>query len=100
MKFEFINGPWENSVLPTIVRESPAGGDPHILAVIKRVHNPDALYELCRLANAALPNRCHVCDAVAVNADAALCFTCSMRSDLGEIVYDPDRGWKVTDSKA
>lgn len=51
--FEFIAGPWENSELPTIVKDDPAGGDPHILAVIKRVHNPDALYELCRLANDA-----------------------------------------------
>lgn len=52
--FQFINGPWENSELPTIVKENPAGGDPHILAVIRRVHNPDALHELCRLANNAL----------------------------------------------
>jgi len=49
--YQFVNGPWENSELPTIVKDDPAGGDPHILAVIKRVHNPDALYELCRLAN-------------------------------------------------
>ena len=49
--FQFINGPWEDSELPTIVKKSPTGGDPHILAVIKRVHNPGALYELCRLAN-------------------------------------------------
>lgn len=55
--FQFINGPWENSTLPTIVRDDPAGGDPHILAVIKRVHNPDALYELCRLANDAIEAR-------------------------------------------
>lgn len=49
--FNFLNGPWENSVWPTIVRDDPEGGDPHILATLKRVHNPDALYELCRLAN-------------------------------------------------
>jgi hypothetical protein len=53
MRFDFYNGPWENSELPTITRDDPAGGDPHILAVIQRVHNPDALYELCRLANEA-----------------------------------------------
>ncbi len=53
MRFEFMNGPWENADLPTIVRDNPTGGDPHILAVITRVHNSDALYELCRLANAA-----------------------------------------------
>lgn len=52
--FQFINGPWENSKDPTIVKEDQDGGDPHILAVIKRVHNPDALYELCRLANDAM----------------------------------------------
>jgi hypothetical protein len=52
--FRFFNGTWENSDLPTIVREDPQGGDPHILAVIGRVHNPDAIYELCRLANDAL----------------------------------------------
>lgn len=49
--YQFISGPWENSELPSIVRDDPAGGDPNILATIKRVHNPDALYELCRLAN-------------------------------------------------
>lgn len=50
-RFCFMEGPWENSRLPTIVRDDPDGGDPHILAVLSRVHNPDALYELCRLAN-------------------------------------------------
>lgn len=55
--FQFINGPWENSELPTIVRESPTGGDPRILATIKRVHNPDDLYELCRLANDMIESR-------------------------------------------
>jgi hypothetical protein len=52
MRFSFYDGPWENSESPTIVREDPEGGDPHILAVLIRIHNPDALYELCRLANA------------------------------------------------
>lgn len=56
-RFEFMNGPWENSELPTIVRDSPTGGDPHILAVLKRVHNPDGLHELCALANEALEAR-------------------------------------------
>lgn len=49
--YQFINGPWENSELPTIVCESPTGGDPHILAVLKRIHDPEKLYELCRMAN-------------------------------------------------
>jgi len=49
--YQFINGPWENSELPTIVKDDPAGGDPHILAVLKRIHNPEELYDLCRLAN-------------------------------------------------
>lgn len=64
MRFEFLNGPWENSVLPTIVRDNPDGGDPHIIATLKRVHDPAALYELCKLANAAQaeppePSGCH-----------------------------------------
>lgn len=53
--YRFINGPWENSELPTIVKDDPAGGDPHILATIKRVHNPDGLYELCRRADLVEP---------------------------------------------
>lgn len=60
LRFEFMNGPWENSELPTIVRDNPAGGDPHILAVLKRVHNPVALHELCALANAALERKSEV----------------------------------------
>lgn len=51
MNFHFYSGPWENSELPTIVREDPDGGDPRILAVLSRIHNPEALYEMCRLAN-------------------------------------------------
>lgn len=53
MPYAFLNGPWENATLPTIVQENPKGGDPHILATLKSVHNPDALYELCHLANVA-----------------------------------------------
>lgn len=52
--FAFLEGLWENSRRPTLTRDDPAGGDPHILGEFARVHNPDALYELCRLANAAL----------------------------------------------
>ncbi len=54
LEFRFFDGPWENARKPTIVRDDPWGGDPHILATIGRVHNPDALYELCRLANIGL----------------------------------------------
>ena len=57
LRFEFMDGPWENSELPTIFRDSPTGGDPHILAVLKRVHDPAALHELCALANEALEAR-------------------------------------------
>lgn len=53
MRFSFYSGPWENSVAPTIVRDDPEGGDPHILAVLARIHKPGALHELCRLANSA-----------------------------------------------
>lgn len=49
--FSFYEGPWENSTAPTIVRDDPEGGDPHILATLARVHNPAALHELCRAAN-------------------------------------------------
>lgn len=51
-EFRFMSGAWENSREPTIVHSDPAGGDPHILCVISRIHNPDALYELCGKANA------------------------------------------------
>jgi len=53
LRFAFIDGPWENSRVPTITRDCPAGGDPHILGAFSRVHNPNGLYELCRLANVA-----------------------------------------------
>lgn len=49
--YEFLNGAWENSEHPTIVKDDPNGGDPHILASLRRIYNPEALYELCRLAN-------------------------------------------------
>ena len=51
--FRFIDGPWENSREPTITRTDPDGGDPHILATLTRIHRPEALYEICALANAA-----------------------------------------------
>lgn len=54
LEFRFFQGPWENARRPTIVRDDPWGGDWHILATLARVHNPDALYELCRLANIGL----------------------------------------------
>lgn len=53
-RFHFFEGPWENATAPTIVCDDPQGGDPHILAVLARVHSPEALHELCRLANEAL----------------------------------------------
>lgn len=53
IEFRFLDGPWENSELPTIVRDDPDGGDPWILATISRVHHPDQLYELCDRANAS-----------------------------------------------
>ncbi len=54
MPFYFFNTGWENSRLPTIVQEDENGGDYRNLAVLKRVHNPDALHDLCRLANEAI----------------------------------------------
>ncbi|MDE2104724.1 MAG: hypothetical protein KGL39_46235 [Patescibacteria group bacterium] len=41
-------------------------------------------------------NRCHVCNAPAVNADDALCLTCSERAERGEVWYDPQWGWMET----
>lgn len=41
-------------------------------------------------------NRCHVCNAPAINADAALCLTCSERANRGEVWYDPHWGWMQT----
>lgn len=40
-------------------------------------------------------NRCHVCGGVAVNADAALCLTCSGKADRGEVIYNPNTGWRT-----
>lgn len=51
--FQFMNGPWELSEPPAIVEDDPAGGDPHILCVLRRVYRPDEIYALCRLANDA-----------------------------------------------
>lgn len=49
--YSFLSGPWENATDPTIVARDPEGGDPWILATIKRVHRPDLLYHLCYMAN-------------------------------------------------
>jgi hypothetical protein len=54
MKFMFMNGPWENSKKPTLCVDCPNGGDPHIIAVLSRVHRRDVLRQLCDLANKAL----------------------------------------------
>lgn len=52
--FHYYSTPFENSKVPCIVREDVAGGDPHIICTVARVYNPDALYELCRLANSLI----------------------------------------------
>lgn len=49
--YRFFEGPWENARVPTIVQNSPTGGDPNILCEISRIYNPDAIYELCSRAN-------------------------------------------------
>ena len=51
--YRFLSGPWENSERPTIIKDSHTGGDPHILATLARIHDPNAIYELVRLANLA-----------------------------------------------
>lgn len=53
LRYHFLNGPWENSRLPTIVRDNPTGGDPIIIATISRVHRPADVYGLCAAANKA-----------------------------------------------
>jgi hypothetical protein len=53
-RFTFIDGPWECSRLPSIVREHPEGNDDIVLAQLSRIGHPAELYDLCRLANAAL----------------------------------------------
>lgn len=50
----YAMGPFENSTAHTICRDNPAGGDPLIVVTIARIHRPDDLYELCRLANERL----------------------------------------------
>ena len=54
LEFRFFEGPWENARIPTIVRDDPWGGDPHILAAIARIYDPGTIHELCRLANLGL----------------------------------------------
>lgn len=49
--YSFYEAPTEVTDQPTIVRDDPAGGDPLTVAVLKRVHRPEEVYELCRLAN-------------------------------------------------
>lgn len=39
-------------------------------------------------------NCCHVCTNVAIHSDAALCLTHSAAADRGEVIYDPDLGWR------
>lgn len=46
-------GPYENCEGYSIVRDDPQGGDPITIATLKRIHRPDELHELCRLANQA-----------------------------------------------
>lgn len=50
MRFEFMNGPWENAERPTLVMENPTGGDPIILGEFASVYRPADLHELCALA--------------------------------------------------
>jgi hypothetical protein len=52
--FHYYSKPFENSKVPCIIRESASGGDPHVICTVGRVYNPDALYELCKLANATI----------------------------------------------
>lgn len=47
----YFMGPFENSTVPTIARDDPGGGDPIIIATLARVHRPDELHDICRLAN-------------------------------------------------
>lgn len=53
-RFCFIDGPWECSRVPSIVREHPEGSDDIVIAQLSRIGHPQELYDLCRLANAAL----------------------------------------------
>ena len=52
--FHYYSLPFENSKEPCIVREDVGGGDPHVICTVRRVYNPDALHELCRLANSVI----------------------------------------------
>lgn len=53
-EFAFVADATEVSSKPAIVRNCPSGGDDRVLAVLGRVYQPDALYDLCALANLAL----------------------------------------------
>uniref|UniRef100_A0A6H1ZBB0 Uncharacterized protein n=1 Tax=viral metagenome TaxID=1070528 RepID=A0A6H1ZBB0_9ZZZZ len=48
--YRYMWGPWENADRPSIVR-TDVPGDYQILGEFARVYHPDALFELCRLAN-------------------------------------------------
>lgn len=91
--FQFINGPWENSELPTIVTENPDGGDPRILCVLKRVHNPEALYDLCRLANDRIESAAPALPAPYTNGEAG--FTEFVVADRPVVVRDLGGGHAV-----
>lgn len=38
-------------------------------------------------------NTCHICGCTCASADAALCISCGLKADRGEVVYDPNEGW-------
>lgn len=53
-EFRFFERPFENSAVPCLVMDSPEGGDPYILATLRRIYRPDLLHELCALAGPRL----------------------------------------------
>ncbi|WP_276199023.1 hypothetical protein [Chelatococcus sp. XZ-Ab1] len=53
--FAFYAQGFENSEHPCVIRDDPAGGDPHVLCTVRRIHNPGALNELCAKANTIEP---------------------------------------------
>jgi hypothetical protein len=54
LRYSYIDGPWECSRVPSIVRQHPEGNDDIVLTQLARICHPQELYDLCRLANAAL----------------------------------------------
>lgn len=49
--YSFYRTGFENCRKPSIVRADPEGGDPHIIAVLGRIYDPERLQDLVNAKN-------------------------------------------------